>query len=235
MRKWYTGDRPGDVPGNLPDPYYWWECGAMFGGLIDYWYYTGDSQYNNITVQAMQHQIGDYNAFMPQNQTKTLGNDDQAFWGMAAMSAAENKLPDLPSDQGPSWLALAQGVFNTQASRWNTENCGGGLKWQIFTFNNGYNYRNTISNGCFFNIAARLYKYTQNQTYADWAVKTWNWEMSLGLMSNDFHYFDGSDDRQNCTTINRIQWTYNAGVHMAGAAALWNAVSNLALRGTLSD
>lgn len=21
----YTGMNPGDVPGNLPDPYYWWE------------------------------------------------------------------------------------------------------------------------------------------------------------------------------------------------------------------
>jgi len=25
----YTGNRTGDTPGNLPDPYYWWECGAM--------------------------------------------------------------------------------------------------------------------------------------------------------------------------------------------------------------
>lgn len=25
----YTGNRTGDVPGNLPDPYYWWEAGAM--------------------------------------------------------------------------------------------------------------------------------------------------------------------------------------------------------------
>jgi mannan endo-1,6-alpha-mannosidase len=225
MTKYYTGYRPGDVPGNLPDPYFWWEAGAMFNSLIDYWYYTGDDQYNNITSQALQHQIGDYNAFMPQNQSKTLGNDDQAFWGMAAMSAAENKLPDLPTDQGPSWLALAQATFNTQAPRWNEEACGGGLKWQIFTFNNGYTYRNTISNGCFFNMAARLYKYTGNQTYADNAIKTWNWERAIGLMSNETHFFDGSDDRANCSVINRIQWTYNAGVHMAGAAAMWNAVS----------
>lgn len=30
------------VPGELPQPYYWWEAGAMFGTLMDYWYYTGD-------------------------------------------------------------------------------------------------------------------------------------------------------------------------------------------------
>ncbi|KAF1852129.1 glycoside hydrolase family 76 protein [Cucurbitaria berberidis CBS 394.84] len=227
LRQMYTGDRPGDVPGNLPAPYYWWECGAMFNAFIDYWYYTGDDQYNKITTQALEHQIGDpkYKAFMPDNQTKTLGNDDQAFWGMAAMSAAENKLPDLGNGQ-PSWLALAQATFTTQKDRWDSANCGGGLKWQIFTFNNGYNYKNTISNGCFFNIAARLYKYLGTDSYAEWAEKAWEWELATGLMSKDFHFYDGTDDKTNCTNINKIQWTYNAGVHMAGAAAMWNVTQN---------
>jgi mannan endo-1,6-alpha-mannosidase len=226
LRNQYTGDRPGDVPGNLPAPYYWWVCGAMFNAFIDYWYYTGDDQYNNITTQALEHQIGDYTAFMPANQTKSLGNDDQAFWGMAAMSAAENKLPDLKD--GPSWLSLAQAVFQTQHKRWDNMTCGGGLRWQIYVFNPGYDYKNTISNGCFFNIAARLYKYLGNNTYAEWAEKAWEWETAVGLISSgpELHLFDGTDDRQNCTTVNRIQWTYNAGVHMSGAAAMWNVVRN---------
>jgi mannan endo-1,6-alpha-mannosidase len=225
LRAYYTGDRVGDTPGNLPDPYYWWECGAMFNAFIDYWYYTGDDQFNAITRQAMQHQIGDYNAFMPPNQTKTLGNDDQAFWGMAAMSAAENKLPDLGDGQA-SWLGLAQAVFNTQKARWDNATCGGGLKWQIFAFNNGYNYKNTISNGCFFNIAARLYKYLGDKNYANWAEQAWEWELAVGLMSPDYHFFDGTDDKENCTSINHLQWTYNVGVHMAGAAAMWNMTQN---------
>jgi mannan endo-1,6-alpha-mannosidase len=225
LRSYYTGDRPGDVPGNLPDPYYWWECGAMFNAFIDYWYYTGDDTYNGITTQALQHQMGDDGTFMPSNQSKTLGNDDQDFWAMAALSAAENKLPDLPGDQ-PSWLSLAQAVFNTQYKRWDMSTCGGGLRWQIYTFNNGYNYKNTISNGCFFNIAARLYKYIGNDTYADWAEKVWDWERAIGLMSPDYHFYDGTDDTQNCTSINHIQWTYNAGIHMAGAAAMWNVTQN---------
>jgi hypothetical protein len=33
---------------------------------------------------------------------------------------------------------------------------------------------------------------------------------------------DGTSERQNCTEKNHIQWTYNAGVHMSGVAALWN-------------
>jgi mannan endo-1,6-alpha-mannosidase len=30
MMTYYTGNETGDVPGNLPAPYYWWECGAMY-------------------------------------------------------------------------------------------------------------------------------------------------------------------------------------------------------------
>jgi hypothetical protein len=82
-------------------------------------------------------QVGADNNFMPANQSKSLGNDDQGFWGMTAMTAAEYNFPNPSSDQ-PQWLALAQAVFNTQAPRWDASTCGGGLRWQIFTFNSGY-------------------------------------------------------------------------------------------------
>jgi predicted alpha-1,6-mannanase (GH76 family) len=98
------------------------------------------------------------------------------------------------------------------------------LRWQIFTFNNGYNYKNTISNGCFFNMAARLGRYTGNQTYLDWANKMWDWTGAVGLMSPDYHFYDGTDDTINCTQVNHIQWTYNAGVYLLGAATMWNVV-----------
>jgi hypothetical protein len=54
----------------------------MFNAFIDYWYYTGDNQYNPLITQALQHQMGEAKDSMPSNQTKSLGNDDQAFWGM---------------------------------------------------------------------------------------------------------------------------------------------------------
>lgn len=60
------------------------------------------------------------------------------------MTAAEYKFPNPPSDQ-PQWLALAQGVWNSQAIRWNAQTCGGGLNWQIYQFNNGYDYKNCKS------------------------------------------------------------------------------------------
>jgi hypothetical protein len=50
----------------------------MFGALVEYWYYTGDSQWNDITTQALLHQVGPANNYMPPNQTTTLGNDVRA-------------------------------------------------------------------------------------------------------------------------------------------------------------
>ena len=38
MLSYYTGNQPGDNPGNLPPPYYWWEAGAMFMHMIEYRY-----------------------------------------------------------------------------------------------------------------------------------------------------------------------------------------------------
>ena len=225
MMSYYNGNLTGEIPGNLPQPYYWWEAGAMFGTLIDYWYYTGDTTYNDVTSQALLFQVGPDKDFMPPNQTTTEGNDDQGFWAMAAMSAAELNFPDPPADQ-PQWLALAQAVFNSQAARWDTTTCAGGLRWQIFTFNSGYDYKNSISNGCFFNVAARLARYTGNSTYADWAEKTYDWVTSVGLMSPTYQIFDGTDDTQNCTSLNHIQWTYNAGVYLLGAATMYNYVSS---------
>ncbi|EZF30230.1 hypothetical protein H109_02016 [Trichophyton interdigitale MR816] len=221
MMKYYTGHQPGDVPGNLPDPYFWWEAGAMFGGLIDYWFYTGDSQFNDIVTQGMLWQVGPDSNFMPPNQTLTEGNDDQAFWAIAAMSAAERKFPNPPSDK-PQWLSIVEAVFNSQIPRWDTTTCGGGLKWQIFRFNRGFNYKNTISNGAFFQMGARLARYTGNETYAKWAEKTWDWSRAIGLINENYQFFDGSSDTLNCTELNRLQWTYNAGVYLLGAAAMYN-------------
>ncbi len=223
MMTYYTGNRTGDVPGNLPQPYYWWEAGAMFGTLMDYQYYTGDNTYNDEVIQGMLFQSGPNNDYMTPNQTKTEGNDDQGFWGMAAMSAAEQKFPNPPSDK-PQWLELAQAVFNTQALRWDTQYCGAGLRWQIFTFNNGYDYKNTISNGVFFNLAARLAMYTGNSSYADWAEKAYNFTRDVGFMDESYHFYDGAHTTLNCTDINKIQWTYNVGVYMLGAANMYNYV-----------
>ena len=139
---YYTGNQTGDTPGNLPDPYYWWEAGAMFGALVDYWWITGDTSYVEATTQAIVHQAGDNRDFNPANQSSTSSNDDVGFWTLTAMMAAEDAYPDPPEDE-PQWLALVQAVFNQMASRWDDENCGGGLRWAINDFQTGKDYKNS--------------------------------------------------------------------------------------------
>lgn len=225
--KYYHGNEVGQTPGILPGPppagdYYWWEAGAMWGTYIDYWHLTGDETYNNMTKEAMLFQVGPNKDYQPPNVTASLGNDDQGFWGMTAMLAAENNFPNPPADQ-PQWLALAQAVFNTQASpERHDDTCNGGLRWQIPLSNNGYNYKNSIANGCFFNLGARLARYTGNKTYADWAEKTWDWVKAVGLMDNDYNIYDGAHVEHNCTDINKAQFSYNAGVYLLGAAYMYN-------------
>ncbi|KAK4452910.1 glycosyl hydrolase family 76-domain-containing protein [Podospora aff. communis PSN243] len=221
MMSLYHGNESGGTPGLLPDPYYWWEAGALMGSLVDYWYYTGNTKWNTLTEQGLLFQVGPNNDYMPPNQTRTEGNDDQGFWGMAVMSAAESKFPNPPKDK-PQWLALAQAVFNTQAARWDSDECDGGLRWQIFTWNNGYDYKNSISQACFFNIAARLALYTGNQSYANWADKTWNWMTSTELINPDTYYIYDGIHTTNCRNATPYQWTYNAGAFLLGAAAMYN-------------
>jgi mannan endo-1,6-alpha-mannosidase len=56
--------------------------------LIQYWYFTGDTTYNEVTNQGLLFQIGPDKNYLPPNQTKQLGNDDQAFWAFAVLTAA---------------------------------------------------------------------------------------------------------------------------------------------------
>lgn len=230
MMAYYHGNESGQIPGMLPGPppdpsylhsgYFWWESGAMWGALIDYWYYTGDSTYNQEVIQGLQFQVGANKDYQPQNQTLGLGNDDQAFWGMSAMTAAELNFPNPPADQ-PQWLELAQAVFNTQRPRWDP-NCGGGLRWQAYSFLNGYDYKNSISNGAYMNMAARLARYTNNDTYAAEAERTWVWLKSVGFISSSYQVFDGAHIETNCTDINLIQFSYNAAILIHGAATMYN-------------
>ncbi|KAJ0161908.1 Mannan endo-1,6-alpha-mannosidase DCW1 [Colletotrichum tanaceti] len=203
-----------------------WEAGAMFGTLVDYWWLTGDDSYNAITTQALLHQAGDDDDYMPQNQTLTEGNDDQGFWAMAAMSAAEHKYPNPPEGR-PQWLALVQAVFNEYVSRWDTEHCGGGVRWQIFTWNAGFDYKNSISNGCFFNVAARLARYTGNATYSDWAERVWDWQTDIGLLTAEHEVLDGVHFEGKCpSSTDGTKWSYNAGIFLYGAAVMYNVTES---------
>ncbi|KAK9449735.1 glycosyl hydrolase family 76-domain-containing protein [Limtongia smithiae] len=226
LMNYYHGDEYGGTPGLFTGGYYWWESGAAWGSLIDYWFYTGDDTYSDIIEAGLLFQVGSDDNYEPANQTSSLGNDDQGFWGITVMAAAERNFTNPASDE-PQWLALAQAVFNSIALTWSTDSCGGGIRWQKFLFNDGYDYKNSIANGVLFHLGARLARYTGNSTYAEWAEKVWNWEVDIGLISDEYFVYDGTYVDDNCTSINEIQWTYNLAIYVSGCAYLYNYTSSL--------
>ncbi|KAK7903830.1 hypothetical protein LTR67_001850 [Exophiala xenobiotica] len=232
----YTGNQTGEVPGLLPGSlncnpnvlgtYCWWEAGAMWGSLINYWQYTNDTTYNNVTTEALQFQRGPDNNYNPPNQSRSMGVDDQLFWAFSALDAVEANFPEA-GDDNPSWLSLAQAVFNFQSTLWDTATCGGGFRWQVFSFNAGFNLKNSISNGGNFQLASRLAYVTGNQSYADWANMVWDWMETSPLLQMDnttgtFYIWDNTDTDNNCSTVQNFVWSYNYGTMLSGAAYMYN-------------
>ena len=143
----YKGEEKGEVPGILPGPppdgdYYWGSSGLFWGGMIDYSSRTGDDTYDGTIARAIQFQRGSDDNFMPANWTASMGNDDVAIWGLAAVRAASSGFQE-PGNDEPQWATLAQNAFvdlSDNVRRVQNGSCEGALRWQIFMANNGYNF-----------------------------------------------------------------------------------------------
>ncbi|CRK11715.1 hypothetical protein BN1723_009467 [Verticillium longisporum] len=182
---YYNGNVSGqpEMVGDLPDPYYWWQAGALWGAMLDYYHFTGDSSYNDVVIQALTAPVntGPQHDYNPPEHFDELGNDDLGFWGFAVMAAAERNFPQ-PDPSVPSWLTMALNIFNALSSRWDTTTCRGGVYWQVFASNpNGINYKNSVTNGGLFQLAARIARATGQQGYADWAAKVWDWCIEIAI------------------------------------------------------
>lgn len=148
------------------------------------------------------------------------------------MTAAEQKFPDDSKPGSASWLELAQGAYNDFYDRWQVDkaSCNGGLRWQLYPVLSGYDAKNTISNGAFFQLAARLYRYTNNESYAQMAETVYDWSVQSVLFDNKTWFLnDITHISENCQDKSNIQWSYNYGSYAAGAAYMLNQVCLLHL------
>ncbi|GAB0131566.1 hypothetical protein EsDP_00000031 [Epichloe bromicola] len=223
---YYTGnttDPKSREFGNVNKPYYWWVAGALWACMLDYYHYTTDPSYNNVVLQALlaPTNLGAGKDYMPAEHADEEGNDDLFFWGSAVLSAAERNFPQ-PDSNLPSWLDISINVFNQLAGRWDTKNCNGGLFWQIYATNpNGLKYKNSVSNGGFFQLAARLARATGNETYLDWAEKIWDWNAQVGFIdSQSYRIYDGAGIDSGCKQVNNKSFSYTTGIFLYGAAVM---------------
>lgn len=58
------------IPGKFDGT--WWEGGAFFTFLINYWHWTGDDQYNALVTEGLSWQGGEHNDFFPSNYSSYL-------------------------------------------------------------------------------------------------------------------------------------------------------------------
>lgn len=70
MMTYYHGNETGQIPGAFPTK--WWEGSALFMALLQYWYYTGDSTYNNELSAGLEWQSGSQGNYMPSNYSAYL-------------------------------------------------------------------------------------------------------------------------------------------------------------------
>ncbi|KAI0197173.1 glycoside hydrolase family 76 protein [Xylaria flabelliformis] len=228
LMSYYTGEIPGLLPGPPPEgDYYPWTGGALWAAMLDYRSRTGDTQYDDKISQGLLWQRGSNNDYLPANWSATAGNDDQAIWGMAALAAAETGFAG-PGVDNLKWLDLVQNVFDEQSSDARhvaNGSCAGGLRWQIFTFNSGYNYISTLANVAYANLGARLsLQDGKNQTQAKSVEETFNWLQTSKFIDAKFNVYDGASVPE-CDQINRVQPSFAAGLAVEGAAVMYNSTS----------
>lgn len=85
-----------------------------------------------------------------------------------------------------------------------------------------------MSNVCFFNLGARLARYTGNETYSKQAVEAWDWLTAVGFVDDEtWAVYDGAHVDFNCTDINKAQFSYSAALLTQGVAYMYNYVCSV--------
>ncbi|KAJ8124691.1 hypothetical protein O1611_g8950 [Lasiodiplodia mahajangana] len=226
LMSFYTGEIPGLLPGPPPDgQYYQWTGGALWAAMLDYRSRTGDTQYDDKISEGLLFQRGPDNDYLAPNWTASEGNDDQAIWGMAALLAAETNFP-APAGGNLTYTSLAQNVFDEQSDqvrRVHNGTCAGGLRWQIFFTNNGYNFVSTVANVAYANLAARLsLQDGNNKTQANAVEDTFSFLQASKLIDANYNVFDGAQ-ADDCDQINKLQFSLASALALESAAVMYNA------------
>ncbi|KAJ5162312.1 endo mannanase GH76 family [Penicillium capsulatum] len=219
---WFYDNRESDIPGVFTSK--WWEGGALFNTLIQYWFYTDVDEHNAAVSKGLYWQSGEHHDFAPSNFSAYIGNDDQLTWALASMTAAELDFPEASKEH--SWATLAENVFDVMARRWDTRTCGGGLRWQVHEYQSGYETKLAYANAAFFQLSARLARFTGNETYSKWADKIWDWSASTAILdTKEYKVIDSVSCKNDCKEAGKMEWSYNYGAFMSGAAYMYSVTN----------
>ncbi|KAK6532462.1 hydrolase 76 protein [Arthrobotrys megalospora] len=220
----YTSQKP-FVAGLLPSDYSFFESGLFFNTVLDYAAFTGDKSFNSLFEKDFFNQIGSDANFMPADKSARIANDDVGYWALAAIAAAEYGAKPADSSS-PDYLTLAENAFNNFVERWDSKNCNGGLRWTITPGSTGYDFKDTNSNGVFFQLSARLGLKTGNQTYFEWATKVYDWTVKTGLIggletNNVGEVYAGASVQDKCQQIDKSAYSAQQANYIYGCIIMY--------------
>ncbi|HEY5222774.1 MAG TPA: glycoside hydrolase family 76 protein [Microbacteriaceae bacterium] len=119
-------------------------------------------------------------------------------------------------------LSRAEQIFSLVVSGWDTDASHadpGGVFWTQASWSQD---RNTVSNMPAALLAARLYSATGRSDYLTWARRFYDWTNTY-LLDTDSLYFDHVDLAGN---VQKTKWSYNQGIPLAAAVALYKATGD---------
>jgi hypothetical protein len=138
--------------------------------------------------------------------------DDDLWWALAWINAYD-------VTKQASYLALAEGIFESVATTWNTSCSNGGIYWSWEK-----TYVNAIANELFMSTAAHLAnRASKPEYYLDWAQRSLAWFLNTGMINKNGTINDGLED---CVNNNKTTWSYNQGVILGALVELHRANSN---------
>lgn len=171
-----------------------WQRFPITQVLIDYQRRTGDPRWQGKIAAAVRNRAGRY-----------LNDDD--LWAVIASVDAWQ------IDHDPELLAWAATNYSRLVSEQWDDRCGGGLWWDP-----QHTYKNAITNELLLFASTRLYLATGQKTYRDWALRTWSWFATSGMIGPDRLVNDGLDAA--CRNNGAPRYTYNQGVLLGGLTDL---------------
>ncbi|KAH8427541.1 uncharacterized protein LDX57_005254 [Aspergillus melleus] len=199
--------------------------GMLYLTLIQFWNATEIASYNSLINKRLRKPLNDSDAPITLERTQ---NQALGAWGLASITAAEMNYPEL--DDKSSWLQVASHILSVLTSQtWDVSTCRGGLRmdWEWFP-------KDALSNGLFFQLAARLAHATsgdESRDYARWANEVWEWSVISQILDEKnwsvIMSVTNSTEGGACSPYNLREWSYAYGLYLNGAAYMYKATNGL--------
>lgn len=119
-----------------------------------------------------------------------------------------------------TWFEMVQAIEKNDTLYWD-DTCGGGILWLTYR----PMIKNTITNGLYFSILTRLYRYTGDSRYYEYSMNTLNWWLGWAFDVETGAVLD-TITGPNCTSVGEGWWTYNSGAFLFGIADLYYATGD---------